>query len=252
MIRFIALALMLSLAPAQAEEVVAALSQDRIAITASFDGSEIVVYGAVKREEPIPPEAALQVIVTVEGPSSPVMVRRKAKRFGIWLNTDAVEVDLAPSFYAVATTGPFNAVLSQTEDLRYAVSVPRAIRSVGAPMTIQDAQAFSEALIRIRTGSGLYGVHAGDVSLAEHTLFRVELRLPANLTEGSYKTRIFLTRNLKVVDLYEAAIDVRKEGLERFLFNLAHEQPLIYGLLSLILAIAAGWGASAAFRLIRT
>ena len=49
----------------------------------------------------------------------------------------------------------------------------------------------------------------------------------------------------------ERVIGVRKEGLERFVFNLSREQPLIYGLVSLVLAALAGWGASAAFRLIR-
>ena len=49
----------------------------------------------------------------------------------------------------------------------------------------------------------------------------------------------------------ERLIGVRKEGLERFIFNLAQEQPLVYGLLSLALAALAGWGASAVFRLIR-
>ncbi|MEM7491144.1 MAG: TIGR02186 family protein, partial [Pseudomonadota bacterium] len=38
---------------------------------------------------------------------------------------------------------------------------------------------------------------------------------------------------------------------ERFIYNLAHDRPLIYGLLSLAIAIAAGWGASAVFRLVR-
>jgi hypothetical protein len=46
-------------------------------------------------------------------------------------------------------------------------------------------------------------------------------------------------------------VGVRKVGLERFIFNLAHQQPLIYGLVSLVLAALAGWGASAAFRLMR-
>ena len=36
------------------EEVVLGLSQDRVAITANFDGSEILIFGAVKREAPIP------------------------------------------------------------------------------------------------------------------------------------------------------------------------------------------------------
>jgi hypothetical protein len=46
-------------------------------------------------------------------------------------------------------------------------------------------------------------------------------------------------------------IDVRKVGLERFLFNLAQDQAPIYGLLSIVIAVFCGWGASALFRLIR-
>lgn len=83
------------------EEIVLGLSQAEVSITTNFDGSEILVYGAVKRETPIPEGAPLEVVVTVSGPSTPIMVRRKERRFGIWVNTDAVEVDRAPSFYAV-------------------------------------------------------------------------------------------------------------------------------------------------------
>jgi hypothetical protein len=71
------------------------------------------------------------------------------------------------------------------------------------------------------------------------------------LVEGDYGTRIFLTRNGNVVAQYETLIDVRKVGLERWLYNLSREQSLVYGLLSLAIAIAAGWLASAAFAMIR-
>ena len=249
MIRLALLLVALAL-PAQAEQVVAGLSQDRIAITANFRGSEILIFGAVKREVAIP-EGELDVIVTVEGPLEPVTVRHKTRRMGIWINTEAVEVDHAPSFYAVATTGPMEQILSQTEDLRHAISVPRAIRSVGAPQTIEDSQRFTEALIRIRESVGNYSLREGAVELAQDTLFRTQFDLPANLTEGSYKTRIFLMRERRVIDLHEATIDVRMVGLERWLFTLAHEQPAAYGLLSLFLAVGAGWAASAAFRFIR-
>jgi hypothetical protein len=40
-------------------------------------------------------------------------------------------------------------------------------------------------------------------------------------------------------------------GLERWLYNLAHNQSLIYALMSLSIAIGAGWGASAIFGMIR-
>ena len=48
-----------------------------------------------------------------------------------------------------------------------------------------------------------------------------------------------------------APIEVRKVGLERWLYRLALEQPFIYGIMSLAIAISAGWGASAAFRVFK-
>lgn len=248
MIRLAALLLLIAL-PAKAEEIVLGLSRDQVAITATFEGSEILVFGAIRREAPIPDKSELGVIVTVAGPDQPVTVRRKDRRLGVWVNTDSVEVDAAPSFYAVATTAPMRDVLRDVEDLRYEITIPRAIRSVGA--VVSDSLAFTQALIRIRAGADLYQVLEGAVDLEEETLFRTAITLPANLTEGDYEARIFLTRNGRVIDEYLTTIPVQKVGLERWLYNLAHENALLYGLMSLSIAIAAGWGASAVFSLLR-
>lgn len=246
-------ALLMLTAPfaAQSEEVVLGLSKDNVAITTSFDGSEILIFGAVKREESINTDEPLEVVMTIAGPSEPVVVRSKEKKFGIWVNTEALEVDSAPSFYAVATTGPIAQVLSETEDLREKVTIDRAIRSVGAPAEITDAGRFTEAVIRIRQDKDLYQLLEGQVILDQQTLFRTRIDMPADLTEGDYLTRIFLTRNGKIISSYETSIDVRKVGLERFLFNMSRQQPIWYGLMSLAIAIFAGWGASAVFSALR-
>lgn len=244
-----AVLLMLTALPLRAEEVVLGLSRNSISIDTRFSGSEILLFGAIKREEPIPADR-LGVVVAIAGPSRPLDVRRKARRMGIWVNVDTVEVDSAPSFYAVATSGSWEQVLSQVEDLRYRISIPRAIRSVGAPGTVMDAQSFTDAVIRIREDNGAYQILEGAVELTEQTLFQTSIKLPANLTEGDYLTRIFLTRDGAVVSQYETVIEVQKVGLERWLYDLAHQQALLYGVMSLAIAMAAGWGASAAFRLL--
>ena len=46
-------------------------------------------------------------------------------------------------------------------------------------------------------------------------------------------------------------VGVRQKGLERFLFNIANDYPLISGIASVIMACVAGWAASTAFRLVR-
>ena len=238
--------------PAQGEEVVADMSQNRVAITANFDGSEILIFGAVKRDAPVLDTDPLQVIVTVSGPPEPITVRRKDKRAGIWVNVDSFEIEAAPSFYAIATTAPLADILNDVDNQLYRISIPQAIHSARPGSTSEKENTFTQSLIRIRSAANLYQVSPNTVTLSDETLFKTSVSLPSNLTEGDYSTRIFLTRNGKVVDFFETMIDVRKVGLERWLYNLAHEKPLAYGLLSLFIAIVAGWGASAVFRYIRT
>ena len=247
MFRLLALLCLMGL-PVQAEEIVLGLSRDEVVITANFDGSDVMIFGAVKRDEPAPDDGPLQVIITLAGPSEPVLVRRKERRFGIWVNTDAVEVDEAPSFYAVATSAPFDETISSVENLRYGISIPRKIRSVGAPDTIENVETFSDALIRIRAGAGLYQILDSQVDIEQETLFRGQITLPAALTEGEYIARIYITRNGIVIDDYQTSIAVYKAGLERFLYEMSRNQPFWYGLMSLAIAISAGWLASAAFR----
>lgn len=237
---------------ALAEEVVLGLSSDQVQISTDFDGDEILIFGAIKRETPIPEGDPLQVVIAVAGPLQPLTVYRKDRKLGIWVNAASVKVDAAPSFYAVATSGPWDQVISDTEDLRHRISIPRAIRSVGAPEGVRDPQSFTRALIRIRQEAGLYQLSQGTVELTESTLFNTAITMPANLTEGSYPTRIFLTRGGRVVSQYETEIQVRKVGLERWLYTLSRQNPLVYGLMSLAIAVAAGWGASTAFRLLRS
>lgn len=233
------------------EQVVAGLSSDSVAITTSFDGSEIFIYGAVKRETPIPEDSPLDVIVTVEAPPKALTIWRKERKLGIWINTEKVEIGAAPPFYAVATTGPLDEILDPGWDSRYRISLPLALRAFAGAHEVEDTVSFTEAMIRLREENGSYRLDEGMVQLVDHTLFRADIRLPANLVEGSYKTRIFLLREGQVIDVFSAPIDVRKVGLERWLYRLAFDQPLVYGLMSLLVAVAAGWGASAAFRKLR-
>ncbi len=238
-----------ALLPAQAEEtVIAGLSQNQISITTDFDGSEIFIYGAIKRFSP-PPDTPLNVAVVVIGPSQPVVVRRKVRQYGIWVNDAGVEVDSAPSFYAIATSGPFHEVISHTTDLRYRIGLDYAVRLIGKTTDKVYPAEYREAVIRLNKEQGLYVENDTTVTITDETLFQTRVRLPAQLVEGDYRTRIFLLRDGNVIDVHESDIAVRKVGLERWIYMMATEHSAIYGVLSILLALAAGWTASTIFRL---
>jgi uncharacterized protein (TIGR02186 family) len=248
MLRLLSLMLLLAL-PAQAEEeIILGLSQNEIDITATFTGSDILLFGAIRRDAPVP-DGNLGIIVTVAGPETPVTVRRKERRFGIWVNVDDVKIAAAPSFYAVASSADLSKVLRSSEDLINRITIPQVVRHVGT--NVLDSQSFSRALMRIRAENDQYQLLEGAVAISRDTLFQTRIQMPANLTVGFYVAKIFLTRDGNVVDEYETTIPVKKVGMERWLYNLAHENAFLYGLMSLAIAIAAGWGASAVFSIFR-
>jgi uncharacterized protein (TIGR02186 family) len=193
----------------------------------------------------------MEVIVTVEGPSAPLTIREKSRRFGMWINTSSVNIDAAPSFYAISTTGPLRQIISDTENLRYKVTIPSMISAIGITSETDTPDDFITGLLRIRLGEDRYRLDQGAVEFLEETLFRADVALPANLIDGEYRVRIFLTRGGRVIDSQERVIGVRKEGMERLIYNLAKEEPLVTGIASVLMAVLAGWAASAAFRLVR-
>jgi len=250
--RWLALTLWLMAWPAAASEIVGALSQNRVSLTANFTGSEILIFGALRHDEPDDADAAnYQVILVVEGPPQPVAIWRKARRFGIWLNVDVAYMASVPSFYAVATTAPLTDILDPAEDERLRISPARVIRPDQATGAVQALHQYPEALLRLRQEAEVYRVLDRWVFLDDGILFRANVRLPANLTEGAYTTRMYLVRDGLVVSNFRTAIFVRKEGIERWLSQLAFDQPFLYGLLALAIALVAGWGASQVGRLFR-
>ena len=142
-------------------------------------------------------------------------------------------------------------IINNTENLKHKISIREVIRSIGNPATIKNPTDFTEGLIRIRNQNNLYQDLDNNISLTDETLFATTINLPSNLVEGEYTIRFLLARDGKVIDQLSTTIPVNKVGLERWIFDLSRQQPLIYGLLSLFIAIFAGWLASAVFRYIR-
>ena len=200
MLRALVLALALA-SPALAEETfVTGLSTEEIALTANFSGSELFVFGAIRRDAPIDPAVdPLDIIITIKGPPNALTVRRKERRFGIWINTESVDVRDAPSFYAIATTGPLRDLLTETERLRFQIGMDHAVRKVSGHRTLDDTSSFTEAVVRLRENQDLYEVLDGGVSLAEETLFQTSIAMPANIVEGIYKAEFFLVRDREVI-----------------------------------------------------
>ncbi len=85
-------------AEAQRAPQVADMSSSVIAIDSAFTGTDVLLYGAI--------DGAGDLIIVVRGPAERVVVRRKDRVAGVWMNRDSIAFDRVPAYYAVAATRP--------------------------------------------------------------------------------------------------------------------------------------------------
>src|SRR4029078_11211762 len=90
---------------ANPEGIEIGLSTDTVSITAGFTGANLTIFGALDSADPlVSRQGRYDVIVVLEGPTRPVVVRRKDRILGMWINTDAETFINVPISYSIATT----------------------------------------------------------------------------------------------------------------------------------------------------
>lgn len=230
--------------PAHGEELVTDLSNHLVAIKSNFTGTEILLFGAVEADSAAVRALARDIVVLVRGPNEQLVVRRKEKRAGIWMNILEQKFTKVPSYYSVISSRPLWLIAEDAVLTRHEIGVDHLKLNETRGKTSRLADEFRKSLIRLKAKKGLYQEVPDGVTFLGDTLFRAKISIPANVQVGYYTAEVFLFRNGKVIHAQTSPLYINKSGFERFVFNLAHRQSLLYGILAVAFALFAGWLAS--------
>ncbi len=231
--------------PGAKESVEADVSARNVPVTASFNGVEIVVFGAVDNsQQPSPESGYYDVIIVVEGVPGRVVVRRKSDVTGLWVNTSAATFDNVPTFYAIASTRPPDEIATAEFRTLYRIGVHH-LRLTPAfaqsrPLSTQELDAFREAVARLKEHAGLFVRAPFATRFIGNSLFSARIVLPANVTVGPFDTRVYLFHEQTLLSEYSVRLYLEREGLARYLHAFALDYPTLYGLTTVVLALAAG------------
>ncbi len=229
--------------PATAQDVplVADLSSHLVAITTGFTGTDVLLFGAT--------DGPGDIAVVVRGPATDEVIRRKGRFGPIWINRAAVTFRDLPSYYRVASSRPLEEFAPQMLLSRHQIGLDN-LRMVNVDENIPADQltAFRKALVRLKTEGGLYDQGVGAINLMSNRLFRTELHFPSNIATGTYLVEVYLFRDGVVTSAEILPLNISQIGIGAEIFDFAHDLAPLYGLVAVLLAVAAGWAASAVFR----
>lgn len=244
MIRLLPLLLLAALlwpaSEAKAQALVADLTSHLIAITTGFTGTEVVLFGAIDGEG--------EVVVVVRGPEQPVVVRRKERVLGIWLNRTQVTYRSVPGFYALASSKPLAEILRPDVMQRQRIGTQNLGLAPTRPLADSDLDAFGAALVRNKQAEGLFPAQIGQVSFLGGRLFRTTVTFPSNVPTGTYQVQVFLVRAGAVAGAQTTPLLISKLGVSAEIVDFAYRRSILYGLVAVLIAVMAGWAASAMFR----
>jgi uncharacterized protein (TIGR02186 family) len=227
---------------AQAQTLVADLSNHLVRITAGFTGAEVLLFGATDGQS--------DVIVVVRGPDETAIVRRKSRIAGIWVNAERMIFPRMPSFYHVAASRPLQAVAQAdvlaseaigAENLRFEPTG----RAASNPAKVAD---YGAAFLRTKRQAKLYQSDVGTVRFLGDRLFRTTVRLPANVPTGTYNVQVFQLREGRVINTTATPLIVGKDGVGADVYEFAHRHAAAYGIIAIIVALMAGWLTGVLFR----
>ena len=223
------------------------VSQHEVLLRQGFTGTELLLFGALLTPEGTAAGRDYDIVVVLKGPTRSVVVREKQKVAGIWLNADSTELRSAPSFYAVASSRPISRIVDDRTAAIYELGLQwLQLSPIGAINPAQQTR-FAAGLVDLRRRGQLFQQTDGGVSIKSGVLYQARFRLPSNIPTGDYTAETFAIRGGRVVTSALSDVEVRKIGAEEAIANLAQDYSLLYGLLTVFVAVAMGWLAGRLF-----
>lgn len=246
----LAIVLGLLAAPVNAEQLVSQVSSEEVAITSSFAGQTLTLFGSIEPEagsEQKYVEGPYHVVITVTGPLQKRVARKMTNQFGIWINTDQAVYEEFPSFYQVLSDSKLDTITNPITLAEEAIPLDSpGIGKTNAPYP--QSQLFRGELVKLMQRKDQFKLNEQGVIFRSDTFYFAQVALPSDAPPGPYIAHTYLFKDGVIIAEKSNGFSVRKIGFERFLGLASRQQPLLYGLVCVVLALFTGWLGGVVFR----
>ena len=111
--------------------IISKLSNDKISISADFDGSDVTIYGVINFNN-----SNNDLLIEVIGPKTSNIIMKKEKKIGIWINKNTQKMINLPDFYAIAGTKDINILLDNEEKKLKGIGINQIIGNMNMDLLV--------------------------------------------------------------------------------------------------------------------
>ena len=219
------------------------LFPSRVEVDLFFRGAGLVATGTVPKD--------CGVVLKLEGERRAAAYRRKDRRGPLWVSTGRVGFDALPGLYMVAASSDSADLVRQLDVVGEGFGALRRSVTIAQSPPGDDGFVFAEFL-RLKIRRGFYALRPGSVALSDvggvTAGFHTEFRVPPAVRPGTYRATLYCFSEHRLVSETVQSVTVEKTGLVRALSEVAFQHGGLYGVVSVVVALAAGLVVGMIFR----
>ncbi|MFN3480220.1 MAG: TIGR02186 family protein [Thermodesulfovibrionales bacterium] len=239
--------LVLNFAPSRSSaELTIKANHDHIKVDFFYHGDEVTVSGTS--------DPGVDIIVKIASPESHQVFKKKGKMAGLlWMNVGTLNFENVPNLYFLHSTKRIEDILSFEEMDKEIIGYDALMRHTEIkPISAEgDKERWFKEFLRFKEASRIYNVMSGDVIVNEKGNkqdYYIKLPWPYQAQPGKYTVTVYAVKDKRVAEKASTTVNVEQVGIVKTLAQMAKENGALYGIISIIVAIAAGFGVGMIFR----
>ena len=224
--------------------VISDIDKSDIELSTRFDGTSLLVFGAIS-----PGNDRASLLVEVVGPSTSVDIRKKVQLWGIWVNKKIAQFRDIPSFYQISISNSEHPILKEIEYRKLKSIFYDNLETTSISENENSAEQYHYELTRLKKKLGDLSTFEEKINVIDNKLFSYKVNLPKKIYPGIYKIKMTLIDQEGIeLSKSEQNVNVSKVGLQEFLSSNSKNNPVFYGLFSVLIALFLGFSAAQLFR----
>ncbi len=190
--------------------------------------------------------AGSKIIVVVRGPSAAEVFNKVGRVGPIWVNTGKVIISGVPALLLLFSSEPINTCLNAAAIDRYQLSLCSLKKHIQIEIKAPDRDRVADDFLAFKAHRATYRITSRSVQLGApdqgEVPYGLDFEMPRSAKPGEYQVSVLECRNGEVASQSDVNLGLVEVGFPAVVARLAQEQAPLYGIMSIIVAMVAGFG----------